>query len=48
MDKMEVIKDTMKRPTDSHLDALYEAMDKLMSERMDALENDNENEKRRE
>ena len=38
MDKMEVKKDVTKELTESHIDALYEAMDELMYERFEALE----------
>ena len=45
MDKMEVKEDVNKRLTDRHIDALYEAMDKY-NERMDALEKNNEKQKK--
>ena len=35
---MEVKKDVTKELTESHIDALYEAMDELMYERFEALE----------
>ena len=38
MDKMEIKKDITKELTESHIDALYEAMDELMYERFEALE----------
>lgn len=38
MDKMEVKKDVTKELTESHIDALYEAMDELMYESFEALE----------
>ena len=38
MDKMEEKKDVTKELTDSHNDALYEAMDELIYERLEALE----------
>ena len=38
MYKMEVKKDVTKELTESHIDALYEAMDELMYERFEALE----------
>ena len=38
IDKMEVKKDVTKELTESHIDALYEAMDELMYESFEALE----------
>ena len=38
MDKMEVKKDVTKELTESHIDALYEAMDELIYERFESLE----------
>ena len=39
---MEVKKDVTKKLTESHIDALYEAMDELMYERFEVLEKENE------
>ena len=38
MDKMEIKKYITKELTESHIDALYEAMDELMYEHFEALE----------